>query len=135
MMDYSRSALSCASNQAPVVKKTDDDLGPTEFSLSETTTQAKIDAPVAGLDGCVSEPTPAQQLDQANLELIEAFDRDNQSKTLDISLAPGCYGMSLLRREGSTECSTCPFAPPCKPAGEQQLAMLRGGGMRTADRA
>lgn len=40
-------------------------------------------------------------------------------------LAPGCYGMSMCFREGSTECSTCPFAASCKPAAEAQLAMVR----------
>lgn len=45
--------------------------------------------------------------------------------SLDISLAPGCYGMSMCYKEGSTECDTCPFASSCKPACEQQLATLR----------
>lgn len=44
---------------------------------------------------------------------------------LDVSLAPGCYGMSMCFKDGSTECSTCPFASSCKPLCEQQLAALR----------
>jgi hypothetical protein len=44
---------------------------------------------------------------------------------LDTALAPGCYGMSMCFKEGSTECGTCPFAATCKPLGEQQLAMMR----------
>jgi hypothetical protein len=44
---------------------------------------------------------------------------------LNVSMAPGCYGMGMLFRDGSAECSTCPFAASCKPIGEQQLAMLR----------
>lgn len=44
---------------------------------------------------------------------------------IDVTMAPGCYGMSMLYSEGSAECSTCPFATTCKPLGEQQLAMLR----------
>jgi hypothetical protein len=44
---------------------------------------------------------------------------------LNLSLAPGCYGMSMCYREGTAECGTCPFAASCKPLAEQQLAMLR----------
>jgi hypothetical protein len=44
---------------------------------------------------------------------------------LDASLAPGCYGMSMCYREGTSECGTCPFAATCKPLAEQQLTMLR----------
>lgn len=44
---------------------------------------------------------------------------------MDEALAPGCYGMGMLFKEGSAECSTCPFAAACKPLGERQLAMLR----------
>src|SRR5690349_4460184 len=43
----------------------------------------------------------------------------------NLLLAPGCYGMSMCFREGSTECSTCPFAASCKPAAEAQLEMMR----------
>jgi hypothetical protein len=44
---------------------------------------------------------------------------------IDLSLAPGCYGMSMCYRDGTAECGTCPFAASCKPLAEQQLAMLR----------
>ncbi len=44
---------------------------------------------------------------------------------LNVSLAPGCYGMSMCYKEGSAECGTCPFASSCKPLCEQQLVMLR----------
>ncbi|MCK1543301.1 hypothetical protein IVB12_15405 [Bradyrhizobium sp. 179] len=33
--------------------------------------------------------------------------------------------MSMCFREGTAECSTCPFAASCKPRAEAQLAMLR----------
>jgi len=49
---------------------------------------------------------------------------------LDVSLAPGCYGMSMCFREGTAECSTCPFAASCKPRAEDQAAMLRREGVR-----
>lgn len=44
---------------------------------------------------------------------------------LDVSMAPGCYGISLLHREGSNECRTCPFAPQCAPIARAQLVALR----------
>lgn len=44
---------------------------------------------------------------------------------LDVSLAPGCYGMSMCYREGTAECGTCPFASSCGPLAAKQLAMLR----------
>jgi hypothetical protein len=44
---------------------------------------------------------------------------------LDVSLAPGCYGMSMCFREETAECSTCPFASSCGPLAAAQLAMLR----------
>jgi hypothetical protein len=44
---------------------------------------------------------------------------------LDISMAPGCYGISLLYKAGSTECRSCPFAAQCGPVAEKQLAVLR----------
>jgi hypothetical protein len=43
----------------------------------------------------------------------------------NITLAPGCYGMSMCYREGTAECGTCPFASSCGPLAAQQLAMLR----------
>jgi hypothetical protein len=44
---------------------------------------------------------------------------------LDVSMAPGCFGISLLYREGSNECKTCPFAAQCEPMALTQLASLR----------
>jgi len=44
---------------------------------------------------------------------------------LDRSMAPGCYGIGLLYRIASLECSTCPFATQCGPVAELQLARLR----------
>ncbi|WP_448035165.1 hypothetical protein [Bradyrhizobium liaoningense] len=51
-----------------------------------------------------------------------------QADDLDVSLAPGCYGMSMCYREGTPECSTCPFAASCGPLAARQLAMLRADG-------
>ena len=44
---------------------------------------------------------------------------------LDASLAPGCYGISLLYRKDTPECSTCPFAAQCAPLAQAQLEKLR----------
>jgi hypothetical protein len=41
------------------------------------------------------------------------------------SMAPGCYGSALTYREGSQECSSCPFAAQCQPLHEERLASLR----------
>ncbi|AMB48375.1 hypothetical protein [Methylobacterium sp. AMS5] len=43
----------------------------------------------------------------------------------DIALAPGCYGFALSFKEGSPECSTCPFAGRCQAIGAEQLARRR----------
>lgn len=42
-----------------------------------------------------------------------------------VALRPGCYGIGLLYRETSTECTTCPFAVQCGPVAQAQLAALR----------
>lgn len=44
---------------------------------------------------------------------------------IDVSMAPGCYGIGLLYREASSECRTCPFAAQCGPTAAQQLHRLR----------
>ena len=44
---------------------------------------------------------------------------------LDVSLAPGCFGISLLYRKETPECATCPFAGQCEPLALAQLARLR----------
>lgn len=43
----------------------------------------------------------------------------------DLALAPGCYGFALSFKEGSPECSTCPFAGRCAVIGAEQLARRR----------
>lgn len=44
---------------------------------------------------------------------------------LEVSGAPGCYGMGTLFKEGSNECSTCPFGSTCGPLAEAQLLRIR----------
>lgn len=44
---------------------------------------------------------------------------------LDTSMAPGCFGLGLLYKAASTECSTCPFAAQCAPIAEAQLVKMR----------
>jgi hypothetical protein len=45
--------------------------------------------------------------------------------TMDISAAPGCYGMGMLFKVESGECKTCPFAATCGPIATEQLTRLR----------
>ncbi len=44
---------------------------------------------------------------------------------LNIDAAPGCYGMGTLYKEGSNECSTCPFGQTCGPLAADQLTRIR----------
>lgn len=45
---------------------------------------------------------------------------------LDTRLAPGCFGSALTYVDGSAECSSCMFAPQCKPVHQANLFALRG---------
>ena len=45
---------------------------------------------------------------------------------LEISGAPGCFGIGLLYKTDSNECAACPFGQMCQPRAEAQLALLRG---------
>jgi len=38
---------------------------------------------------------------------------------------PGCFGSAITFKEGSTECSNCPFNVECKPLSEASIANLR----------
>jgi hypothetical protein len=44
---------------------------------------------------------------------------------LEISGAPGCYGMGTLFKAESNECSTCPFGATCGPKAALQLERIR----------
>jgi hypothetical protein len=45
--------------------------------------------------------------------------------TPDLDLAPGCFGLAMTYKEGTRECSACPFASACEPLALENLAIIR----------
>jgi hypothetical protein len=44
---------------------------------------------------------------------------------IDVTAAPGCYGLGMLYKPASNECKTCPFGQTCGPIAGDQLLRLR----------
>lgn len=44
---------------------------------------------------------------------------------LDLSLAPGCFGLGMVYRAEAKECVSCPFQAQCAPLATTRLATVR----------
>jgi hypothetical protein len=47
------------------------------------------------------------------------------TEQLDLTLAPGCFGLAMTFKAAARECQACPFASACQPRAEANLAALR----------